>query len=788
MAAGLQSKDPVLVRSSATSESLDERGRYHSTSGMLDDVNRALDACLSQLASDEDLGDVEVHLIIQQELKAISARGHLSNERRCYEEARDWLGEFEGPEHGHLQTFRVNLRRWRHEHRAATESQPLACTLKALVPKVLSIAAWWAYRRDLRLNFEWVWDGRVVVLVQADPAKPITGVDPTADPAFKPRRIPPYTPRCLAPITAEHAAKYNKIRNVLTYQDLGLPTTSLFVLDDLAILDSVRADAPPPDLVADLTALVRRSLVIRTDLATEDVDSRQLLPRTNELRDVDAALGFLRATLDALRSAGVTAQVAFIFHNFIPAVASAFAYAAPGQRKVRIEALWGLPEGLYYNSHDKFEVDTGSKDINAIRRDRLNAFRVTKRPHFKRYFIAPDADGKWVPKEILQPWDWRLCVRRRAWINEIALESRRIAEAAQKAVSVMWFIEVPSWVSKRPIFPWYHEHFDYERVRPASATRRKTPFDRCCIIRTRDDIELLRRESAAAQTRLRQIRIQPREDVLLRDKHLLRTIGELAKQINAVILLEGGTLSHAYYQLVNTKAVVEVAHPFDIPEDTQEFNKLVRDRIPARISNTGELVRVRRLTGDPLLRALREKLVEEALEALDARDHDAIVEELADVEEVIDAILKQLKARRGHLRSRQGKKRLRAGGFNEGYVLLDTSNPAPVDSGPSVATLPLSLNIDETPSEAAPGAVYPAGSPILGQWGDRRDHGSASERLLSLVVSLVHEPWSADSREMPLGDKTDRVVRARIRGKRVGSTLHLEISLFVPPQQLTLLR
>ena len=48
-------------------------------------------------------------------------------------------------------------------------------------------------------------------------------------------------------------------------------------------------------------------------------------------------------------------------HNYIPAPASAFAYAKPEESVVKIEALWGLPEGLYYYSHDKYLVECSAK-------------------------------------------------------------------------------------------------------------------------------------------------------------------------------------------------------------------------------------------------------------------------------------------------------------------------------------------------------------------------------------------------------------------------------------------
>src|SRR5262249_32079304 len=156
---------------------------------------------------------------------------------------------------------------------------------------------------------------------------------------------------------------------------------------------------------------------------------------------------------------------------------SAFSYAAPGQRKVWIEALWGLPEGLYYNAHDKIEVDTQSAAISRVTSDAVKKFGIVKRPRFKRYFVAPDTDGKWVVKTVAEPWDWRLSIQKDEWIRQIALDSRRIAEKENRSVSIMWFIGVPAWASPSPVFPWYHESFDLAEVGRPAASRRKTPFD-----------------------------------------------------------------------------------------------------------------------------------------------------------------------------------------------------------------------------------------------------------------------------------------------------------------------
>jgi len=787
---GIELTNPILVRSSAVSESLEERGRYFSSPGTLDKLGNALRACLQHLINDPDIGTSKINLIVQREIKPVSGKGHLSNERRCYDEARDWLGQFEGPDLSDNETFSINLRNWRRKETSRAASHPLACNLKAFVSKILRAPAWWGYRQGVRLHFEWVWDGERIFIVQVDEAKKLHGVDPTVDPHFAQRAMATHRPKVLSRISSKHAKKYQKVKNVYTYLKLKLPITDLYVVDDMKVLEAVRRGNSPSDLVNDLEAFTKGSLVIRTDLATSDKNKLQLLPRTNEVRNAKTAIEFLRTTLNELRTNGVSDQVAFIFHNFIPAMASAFVYAAPGQRKVWIEALWGLPEGLYYNSHDKIEVDTLVPDITRVTPDRVKRFAIVKRPHFKRYFVSPDSQGDWVMKTVTDPWDWRISIQKDESIRQIALDSRRIAEEEGHSVSVMWFIGVPEWVSRSPVFPWYHEAFDLAQVGRPQASRRKTPFDQSHLVKTRKDVELLEREASSENSRIRQIRIQPSEEPLLRDKYLLQKIGELAKQIDAVILLEGSTLSHAYYQLVQTKAVVEVLHPFDAPEEKREFNKLVRDDIPAHISKGGESVRVAKLSGELLLRALREKLVEEAFEALDATSQDSIIEELADVQEVISAVVKQLGVARPDVARRQKTKRSKSGGFEEGYILVDTNNPALDSEVQGNATLPLSLGdgggkhekrvVEQVPSQT--------NAPILARWGDKREHRSASEQILKLVVTLVGDKWSAESTEISLGPSENDVIRARVQGRRSGANLHLEISVYIPPRQLKLIK
>jgi hypothetical protein len=61
----------------------------------------------------------------------------------------------------------------------------------------------------------------------------------------------------------------------------------------------------------------------------------------------------MRGALADLKGRGATPnEVCFIFHKFIPAIGAAWALAKPDQQVVRVDSLWGLPDGLQYLPHD----------------------------------------------------------------------------------------------------------------------------------------------------------------------------------------------------------------------------------------------------------------------------------------------------------------------------------------------------------------------------------------------------------------------------------------------------
>ena len=104
-----------------------------------------------------------------------------------------------------------------------------------------------------------------------------------------------------------------------------------------------------------------------------------------------------------------------------------------------------------------------------------------------------------------------------------------------------------------------------------------------------------------------------------------------------------------------------------------EYPKLARDRIPERIKqNEGRDAHVRAMADDEeFLKFLMKKATEEAFELTQADSDQDMAEEMADLYEVMDAIL----ALKGMLREDvvkiQADKRSKRGGFEKRILMLD---------------------------------------------------------------------------------------------------------------------
>ena len=102
----------------------------------------------------------------------------------------------------------------------------------------------------------------------------------------------------------------------------------------------------------------------------------------------------------------------------------------------------------------------------------------------------------------------------------------------------------------------------------------------------------------------------------------------------------------------------------------KEYNKLVRDRIPEIIQQNGLEYQVVTLTRAEYCQALKQKLIEEAQEAAEAKEE--LITELADLYEVIDALLETYGINRELVLAEQLRRRSDRGGFEQRIKLLWT--------------------------------------------------------------------------------------------------------------------
>lgn len=100
-------------------------------------------------------------------------------------------------------------------------------------------------------------------------------------------------------------------------------------------------------------------------------------------------------------------------------------------------------------------------------------------------------------------------------------------------------------------------------------------------------------------------------------------------------------------------------------EKTVQYNKLVRDKIPQIIESTGKSCRTQVLSREEYLQKLDEKLCEELAEYQQSKE----LEELADLLEVMEAVVLARGYTWQELTAVRDEKRARRGGFYDRILL-----------------------------------------------------------------------------------------------------------------------
>ncbi|MFM0072625.1 nucleoside triphosphate pyrophosphohydrolase [Paraburkholderia sediminicola] len=780
----------VFIRSSGVAETLDARGQLDSLECPARDTWLRAKELMGRLTETAKAkGDSgAIHLVVQKSV-VVAEKGHMSNERRLSYEPRDWVAEFE-PVNGEVgRTEPVAVRTWRSGK--ALNTARLICDARPAIGIVLKRVGSWSMQFSSRMHFEWVWDGRVVWLVQADRAAVSGGIDPRS---VIPRHIPQINTdrlRAFRPVNEQDFATYGKLRNAKLYADLGYRMPPFYILNEPAVISALLSGIVTDDLAADLGFLTQRPFIIRTDGTDIPATKREMLPRSDELRSLADAKGWLTTTFArfVLESDLQGAGLCLIAHHFIPSVASAWARAEPGNPIVRIESLWGNPEGLYWHSHDTFEVDTGGRSIQVSEIGGDLHYGLRERLRFKGTFIAADEAGRWIPQVTDSAHDWSRSITRTQWIFEIAQTTRRIAERREEAICVMWFVDNHQDATSHRVLPWFHSSSSISGG-PKAAPRRKRVSAHEVVIRHREDWEQLKKSADAGES-IERVVMAPVDAELIRNASFASELAQLARKIGFVVELSGGILSHAYYMLSREGCSVECVDLFGTGEEVVEFHKLVRDGIPDLIRERGERVESIALKGDALVSALRQKLVEEAFEALDARTGDDLMGELADVQEVLLALAAALNIDHASLEQERLKKRKKRGGFDAGLMLLKTATPQSIARLPGERrTSDGDLAMEDSLNQSAPVISEPMALPPKTPYRrpDLRNVEGGMEKLFTFKTDIesLNDHQQRLTFDMPVPKAGNNSFVLTVELDRVKAAVRGKISLQLGPTQLEL--
>jgi len=638
----------LLVRSDAIDEDLSERGQFssHKSDATVDGV---LDAA-EQVFKDATHPGKRIGLILQRSV-GVQASGHFSNELRISKDSRRWLCEIvNGP--FSESTDMPKQKALTVQSATTAEPGPLLCITRADIFSILRKVGKYFHDQRLRRHLEWVWDGRRLWIVQNDADEPITGMVPIVVNSVPHSHLDASRLHVFSKFDYTHETPWQKLRCVSDFMAAGMPATSLYFATGEVIHESIKTGCPSESLVQDLNLLLDQPLVIRTDIRDE---TAFLLARTDIVSTLEAAIGFMSKVLDQMRDSNrALGDVCFIIHRFIPAAASAFSFAKPGNRRVRIDAIWGLPDGLEFCSHDSYEVDAKSQKL------------LDKRVRFKSTFLANLSTGEWKEAALAPPYNWMESLTQ-ADLQRIAVSSHKLAEDKQTAIVVMWFARIPTASGHPDLLPWRLTKEDAPREVAAAASSHF--FGTSFKIRNDQDINELQRKSSSISS----VVFRP-DQPHLRDEAFLNRLALVATGLNLPINLEGSFLSHAYYVLRKAGAHVACIDPIDPQPVKTRFRKLVRDRIPVKIERSGESAETTTLLRGDLLEVLRTKLVEESLEVLNAPTTPALKEEMADVFEVLRAMCNALGSDMAEVSKDAEKKRKALGGFENGVILVETKD------------------------------------------------------------------------------------------------------------------
>lgn len=643
----------IIIRSSAVNEKFDERGQYLSQicKPKIENIRTAIITIFEDFSKKNNSANT-MALILQKYCKPI-IQGHLSNERRETYKKENWLIEKEIiPEKKiFVEKIKVSF-----GELLEFDYSVYTCLNTDTLNKSLQFIAFWFSKIDNRFHIEWLWDGAVFWILQIDEeCNFIKGTRPGSEwnkLKFEKSFINHKEPIEYEVFETIGTVRKNwpKIACIKKFRELKLPFWQVYILENEEIIEKLASGEVDLALRSDLRKLLLSPIVIRTDV----IDNQELLlPRTETIFVVEDAIKFLIEESQKFKKIGLSCnQFSFLIHEFIVSVSGVLAYAKPNLERIRIDATWGIVEGLYFYPHDSFEVELQKK-------------KITKKLRCKFKYVDVEKNGSWYSKDAGINFDWKQSISDQQ-IFEIGILTRSLVDSLDKPATIMFFINSKKGYPE--ILPWF---YSIDEIIDTATDYTDVIFsEKKVTIKSKEDFEKYK-NSDITQHKKNRIKLSLNVD-LLREKKFIEEIGDFAKSNSCVVDIEGSILSHPYYVLKSKGVIVRCLNPLELSYNPREFYKLVRDKIPVKIESQFESAISIKVLPNELLQLLKEKAIEEAFEFYWSKNNDNTIEELADLFEVIIGACKTFGISLAEIEKIAENKRQKRGGFEQGVFLIAT--------------------------------------------------------------------------------------------------------------------
>ncbi|MEQ8487268.1 MAG: nucleoside triphosphate pyrophosphohydrolase [Marinovum algicola] len=673
----------IILRSSGRSETLQDRGKFQSRVLPHGWDEESLIGELAELYKDACSVDnkAELGIVVQRFVKAEYA-GHLSNEHRVSPTINQWSYELELPQWAPAKGINSKFTT------SPDPSTALKCGSQIPHQPLRSVGHYLVEEFAERCHLEWLVYESTLYLMQIDFEWPEIdiGLDPKRELKLEaPSELDLESAKFLKPYKIGSKTKWPKLKNLsdFDFEGDGVFAPKIYPLEPKHLLAACCDQAQYAKLVAEMTALTGDRLVVRTDCVAKGARKFNL-PRTDTI-GVRDAIEWCKKISANFEAQGVAhGEFVFLFHAFLPAKASAWAYAKPGNPVVIVDALWGLPDGMQVLPVDTYEVNVTKQKV------------IDTRTTYKPSFLIEVDGGKWDYRSITTR-SGRGQVLTKADKLEIATRTARIAEKLNEDAQIMWFCDIPLAYQVGRNLPWFRSR---EVLDPSPRQEiRYKPFP----VTNPNDLQRLPTEKVTLQ-------LSP-EANLIRDDKFLEEVISVAKAKSLPVQLEGSILGHAFYRLnqENIPVVLNNAPKYYRKRNAQVFGKLVRDKIPSSIAEGGETVREAILAKGDLQVGLAGKLLEELDEFLRAQSAEESAAELADLLEVVKGLANSSGHSWGKIEKLAKEKASKRGGFREGKVLIETALPhrdSPIERKEQVRISDLGrVESRENTVEVPPGAL-----------------------------------------------------------------------------------